>query len=139
LTETEEFILRTYTGLYGQHGFDLPALLPQVYLHYDPYSATELGSRPRLMRQRMDFIMLLPRRVRIVIELDGKQHCTGEDGMSSPGRYAEMVSEDRVLRLASYDVYRFGGHELRNRGAAGLMLTHFFTTLLTRHRILETN
>lgn len=134
--EAEEFILRTYGTLFAQHGFDLPALLPQVYLHYDPYSVTGLGERPTLIRQRMDFLMLLPRRVRVVIELDGRQHYTDEDGKGSPERYAEMVGEDRVLRLAGYEVYRFGGHELSNRAKAGPLLIDYFTTLLARHNVL---
>jgi hypothetical protein len=134
--EAEEFILRTYSTLFAQHGFDLPALLPQVYLHYDPYSVTELGERPTLIRQRMDFLMLLPRRVRVVIEVDGRQHYTDGDGKGSPERYAEMVSEDRVLRLAGYEVYRFGGYELSNRAKAGPLLIDYFTTLLARHNVL---
>ncbi|WP_286246809.1 hypothetical protein [Streptomyces graminofaciens] len=39
-------------------GFDLPALIPQVYLHYDPYTMNELGGANRLARQRMDFLLL---------------------------------------------------------------------------------
>ena len=41
----------------------LPALVPQVYLHYDPYTLRELAGRDgeALKRQRMDFLMLLRR------------------------------------------------------------------------------
>jgi hypothetical protein len=136
--EAERLMLDAYGSLYGSHGFDLPALMPQVYLHYDPYTAAELGGRPRLFRQRMDFLMLLPRRVRVVLELDGKQHYSDERGTASPERYAAMVREDRDLRLAGYEVYRFGGRELVDKPQATATLTTFYTQLLTRHGILPT-
>jgi hypothetical protein len=56
---------------YRARGFDTPALIPQVYLHYDPY--TRRANMP-LTRQRMDFLLLLPHRRRVVIELDGIHH-----------------------------------------------------------------
>jgi restriction system protein len=56
------------------------------------------------------------------------------DGAPSPRRYGEMVSEDRALRLARYEVYRFGGHELARRGTATTaMLNRFFDQLLALH------
>jgi very-short-patch-repair endonuclease len=60
-------------------------------------------------RQRMDFLLLPSERTRIVIEVDGKQHYAETDGRASPHRYAEMVSEDRAIRLRGYEVFRFGG------------------------------
>lgn len=39
-------------------GDDLPALLPQVYLHYDPAIVKLLRHRLPLPRQRMDFLLL---------------------------------------------------------------------------------
>ncbi|MFL6162640.1 MAG: hypothetical protein ACJ74U_10445 [Jatrophihabitantaceae bacterium] len=134
--EPERLMLRAYGSFYGAHGFDLPALLPQVYLHYDPYTAAELGGRPRLFRQRMDFLMLLPRRGRVILELDGKQHYSDEREVASPQRYAATVREDRELRLAGYEVYRFGGHELVGKAQTTAMLTTFYTQLLTRHGVL---
>ena len=47
----------------------------------------------------MDFLLLLPRGVRVVLEVDGKQHYAGGD-TASPRLYSEMVSEDRGLRPA---------------------------------------
>jgi very-short-patch-repair endonuclease len=132
-SEPELLMLRTYGTLYGEHGFDLPALLPQVYLHYDPYSAEQLGGKPRLFRQRMDFLMLLAHRVRVVLELDGKQHYSDDSGSASPVRYAAMAREDRELRLAGYEVYRFGGHEFVEAQDPAKMLRSFYTQLLTRH------
>jgi hypothetical protein len=42
-----------------------------------------------------------------------------------------MVAEDRRLRLAGYEVYRFGGLELGEPGAED-MLSAFFDELSTR-------
>ena len=51
-----------------------------------------------------------------MIEIDGKQHYADGD-TASPKRYAEMVAEDRNLRLLGYEVYRFGGFELMKNNA----------------------
>ncbi|MFD7877748.1 DUF559 domain-containing protein [Streptomyces sp. NPDC059766] len=59
----------------------------------------------------MDFLLLLPHRVRLVLEVDGQQHYSA-NGKANPELYAQMVSEDRQLKLSGYEVYRFGGHEL---------------------------
>lgn len=124
--DAEKFLFDAYCALYRTFGFDLPALVPQVYLHYDPYTKRE-GSP--LVRQRMDFLLLLPNRRRIVIELDGKQHYSDSEG-PRPDLYASMVAEDRKLRLDGYEVYRFGGQEFVNRRKAEVMLRDFFHTLL---------
>lgn len=130
----ERVLFDAYGSRYGQAGAHAaPALIPQVYLHYDPYTVRELAHGPgqTLVRQRMDFLLLLPAGVRIVIEVDGKQHYSVDD-RPSPERYAEMVREDRRLRLDGYEVYRFGAHELLapDGGAAA---DRFFDRLLTRH------
>lgn len=70
----------------------------------------------------MDFLLLLPSRVRVVIECDGQQHYADDTGKASPRRYAEMMATDRDLRLKGYEIYRFGGAELTDtpqRGSAG--------------------
>jgi very-short-patch-repair endonuclease len=82
----------------------------------------------------MDFLMLLPRSQRIVLEVDGKQHYA-EGDKASPRLYSEMVAEDRKLRLRGYEVYRFGGHELMAAGAAE-QLREFFNDLLARHEVV---
>jgi len=41
----------------------------------------------------------------------GRGGGTPGEGRPSPARYAEMVREDRRIRLAGYGLYRFGGHE----------------------------
>lgn len=120
--EAERFLYTEYFKL----GYDVPALIPQVYLHYDPYTRRTGAT---LLRQRMDFLLLLPGHRRIVLELDGKQHYS-EQGRAAPHLYADMVREDRRLQMAGYEVYRFGGQEFVDRVAAGTMLRHFFAQLL---------
>lgn len=122
----EQVVLGTYARLYGTHGYDIPALVPQVYPHYDPYTRARGGV---LVRQRMDFLVLAAGR-RIVIEVDGKTHYTDGAGRPDPKVYAQMVREDRRLRLDGYEVYRFGGAELGDKDEAAVMLTTFFTELL---------
>jgi hypothetical protein len=99
-------------------GERLPAIIPQVYLHYDPYTLRELpGNGSALARQRMDFLFLLPCRQRVVIEIDGQQHYADGD-VASPKRYAEMAAEDRNLRLQGYDVRA----KYKNESATGLFV-----------------
>ena len=78
------------------------------------------------------FLLLLPGNVRVVIEVDGKQHYA-EGTVASPRLYGEMMAEDRRLRLRGDEVYRFGGFELLNRDAATPMLRSFFDDLLARY------
>jgi very-short-patch-repair endonuclease len=125
-----------YTELLQQYGFGLPALIPQVYLHYDPYSQRHRRSAGPLPRQRMDFLMLLRGRRRLVIEIDGQQHYADGD-QASPRLYAEMMREDRALRLDGYEVYRFGGAEFRDPQEAGTEIRAFFGRILTSHGYLR--
>ena len=112
-SEPERRFFRLYfETLRNDLGERLPAIIPQVYLHYDPYTLRELPANgSALARQRMDFLFLLPYRQRVVIELDGQQHYANGD-TASPRLYAEMAAEDRKLRLQGYELYRFGGYEL---------------------------
>ena len=134
----EQVLFSAYGSLYGApDGDQIPALIPQVYLHYDPYTVRELAGRngQALARQRMDFLMLFADRSRAVIEVDGKQHYADGD-YASPARYAEMVAEDRRLRLAGYEVYRFGGAELHpNDLDAEERVRRFFSELFDRHHV----
>jgi very-short-patch-repair endonuclease len=132
----ELLVFDTYARRYRQGQFDIPALIPQVYLHYDPSTqlarrAATQGRRP-LVRQRMDFLILFSSRHRVVLEVDGKQHYANGD-TASPALYSEMVAEDRRLRLAGYEVYRFGGAELMRSGA-DKMVADFFDELAERMR-----
>jgi very-short-patch-repair endonuclease len=84
----------------------------------------------------MDFLLLMPNRQRVVIEVNGVQHYS-QEGQPSPQLYAEMVSEDRQLRLAGYEIYRFGGFELTPDHKGRAVLSSFFSNLLKRHKIEE--
>jgi hypothetical protein len=111
----------------------LPALIPQVYLHYDPAVVRTLRHRTSFPRQRMDFLLLLPNRATVVIEVDGQHHFTRNDRPSLPA-YSEMVSADRDLRLAGYEIYRFGANELVGAGAQAL-IERFFDRLFHLHGV----
>jgi len=131
--QAEQLVFRTYCERYANEPRALPALLPQVYLHYDPLTLRQRGGRPSvLMRERMDFLLLFPGNARVVIEVDGRQHYA-EGTVASPRLYGEMMAEDRRLRLHGYEVYRFGGFELANRDTAIPMLRSFFDDLLARY------
>jgi len=132
--DAERRIFDAYARRYPALGADIPALVPQVYLHYDPYTQTRYqpGTSP-LQRQRMDFLLLLPHRVRVVIECDGQQHYAEDTGRASPRRYAAMMAEDRDLRLKGYEVYRFGGAELTDTTATQQRLGTFFDRLAERY------
>jgi len=112
----------------------LPALIPQVYLHFDPYTWKQLEGEKRLIRQRMDFLLLLPYKKHIVIEIDGKQHYSERD-IASPRLYAEMVAEDRRLKLAGYELFRFGGYEFSNPENGATIVKNFFAKLFEYHSI----
>ncbi|MGW9044015.1 hypothetical protein ACWGQL_15855 [Streptomyces lydicus] len=130
--QAEALLFNTYCERYwGEEGMKRPALLPQVYLHYDPLTRKQrqqLRKGDRLKRERMDFLLMGPGRARVVIEVDGKQHYA-EDATASPRLYAEMVAEDRALRLKGYEVYRFGGYELTDNPDAPATLRQFFDDL----------
>ena len=133
-SKPERALWKAYFNLfYEKLGERLPALIPQVYLHYDPYTIKQLRGERRLKRQRMDFLLLLSERARIVVEVDGKQHYADGD-MADPRLYAAMVAEDRNLQLAGYEVYRFGGYELLRDEAQGI-IEFFFTRLFERHEV----
>lgn len=132
----ESLMFEVYAKLLRQHGFHLPALVPQVYLHYDPYTLARRRKPGPLARQRMDFLMLLRGRRRVVIEIDGIHHyAVGKQ--ASPERYAAMVAEDRKLYLDGYEVVRFGGDEFCAAESARTTVSTFFTRLLTMHGYLD--
>ncbi len=141
-SEPERLFFSAYFTIFkARLGEGLPALVPQVYLHYDPVSLRQLRARGdgrRFDVQRMDFLMLLPLGVRVVLELDGQQHySTGTElgARPSPEEYARTVRADRQLRLAGYEVYRFGGYELRDDVATTALVDGFFTRLFVRHKV----
>ena len=131
----EKILFKTYFKTYlPRLGDRLPALVPQVYLHYDPKTLNELQGKKRIPRQRMDFLLLLERGARVVLEVDGRQHYSDASGKASSIKYAEMARADRGLRLSGYEIYRFGGHELSTANADAA-LVEFFDRLFARHEI----
>jgi very-short-patch-repair endonuclease len=120
----------------------IPALIPQIYLHYDPKTIKELekeGTEQRLKHQRMDFLMLFSNSKRVVIEIDGKQHYANGDTVS-PKLYAEMVKYDRWMRLKGYEVYRFGGYELttslsNTKEQIEKLIEDFFNDLFRKYNV----
>jgi hypothetical protein len=133
-----------YREFPGRMGDALPALLPEVYLHYDPRTLRERGTDPVLLRQRMDFLILLDRNKRVVLEVDGSQHYSEAD-RAAPAKYAAMLAEDRRLRLAGYELYRFGGAEFADTAVSNgkimigprsrEVVVEFFTRLWRYHGI----
>ena len=109
------------------------ALIPQVYLHDDPAVVKTLWHRDGLVRQRMDFLVLLPNAQRIVLEVDWSQHFS-EDDVPSLALYAQMVAADSELRLAGYEVYRFGANEQVGAGAL-VKIERFFDGVWALHRL----
>lgn len=112
---------------------NLPALLPEVWLHWDPRTVKERG-RNALLRFRMDFLLLLPQGVRVVIEVDGKHHYADSAGAADVRRYAQMVRADRELKLAGYEVFRFGAAELQ-APTAKVDVKAFFEAVFKRYGV----
>ncbi|GEN89786.1 hypothetical protein [Oceanobacillus sojae] len=134
-SEPERILFKNYFQLFRYQFKDkLPALIPQVYLHYDPYTMKQRLNSKVLSRQRMDFLLLLPNQHRIVIELDGKQHYSNGD-ISSPRLYAEMVNADRDLKLNGYEVFRFGGYEFIDKEKIKQSIKYFFEKLFFNYGV----
>ncbi len=122
-----------YHEIHGRAVQDLPALLPEVWLHWDPKTVRERGPKA-LLRFRMDFLLLLPHGQRVVLEVDGSHHfSTG--GRPDAARYAESMRGDRDLKLSGYEVFRFGATELQDRECARTLLKHFFADLFRRFQV----
>ncbi len=128
-------------------GKNIPALIPQVYLYYDPKTQSQRELKI-FEHQKMDFMMIIGPSQRVVIEIDGQQHYADDEvapsnkykHYASPSRYAEMMKAHREMSLAGYDVYRFGGRELWIGGGASeediiLSVKAFFNDLFIKYRI----
>lgn len=128
---------------------NLPALIPQVYCHYDPKSAL-MRQGTVYVHQRMDFLMLFSDKERVVIEIDGVQHYSEErelellvnkkaekvkKNLAVPKKYAEMVEDDRKLKLYGYNVFRFGGYEFMKEQRPKKKIIHFFNKLFELYGI----
>lgn len=126
---------RTFFKTYGDSVYGLPALLPEVWLHWDPIAVRNRGAQA-FPSHRMDFLMLLPGGRRIVFEIDGKQHYAQGD-RADPREYAKLAAGTRELQLSGYEVYRFGGSELAAEAGQQLVAS-FFRTLFDVHRVSPT-
>lgn len=140
----ETWMLQAYYNLKKELGIDLPALIPQVYLYYDPQTLRQRGYK-LFEHQKMDFLMIFSHKDRIVIEIDGKQHYA-EGATASPKLYSEMVRAHREMSLLGYDVYRFGGYEFMGADADETVKTkvlehikQFFVRLFYKYGILREN
>ena len=58
-----------------------------------------------------------------------------ESDTPRPDLYAEMVAEDRRLKLTGYEVYRFGRYEFEEIEKAKQTITDFFSELFKFHYI----
>lgn len=122
-----------YQG-FGSAVPQLPALLPEVWLHWDPRTVRERG-RDALLRFRMDFLLLMPQGIRVVVEVDGRHHYADADGLADVQRYARMAMADRDLKLAGYEVFRFGATELQQTTAKA-DVKRFFDALFKRYGVV---
>jgi very-short-patch-repair endonuclease len=129
----QSLLFRTFYQQFRDQMPDWPALIPEVWLHWDPRTVRERGFAA-MARFRMDFLLLLPDGARIVIEVDGKHHYADPDGRASPPTYARMVAADRELRLAGYDVFRFGAAELVDPTSGRELVQAFFGGLFRKYR-----
>ncbi|MGW7433949.1 AbiJ-related protein [Streptomyces sp. NPDC054861] len=124
-----------YHHVLGDRVHDLPVLLPEVWLHWDPRTVRERGPQA-LLRSRMDFLLLLPYGQRIVLEVDGSQHYTRDEGRRpDTAKYAEMVAADRDLKLRKYEVFRFGHDELEEARDAQALMEQSLPALFQRFEI----
>lgn len=131
----QRILFDVYHRTLGSEVYDMPALLPEVWLHWDPRTVRERGPQA-LLRFRMDFLLLLPHGQRIVLEVDGSQHYTRDRGRTpDTAKYAAMVAADRDLRLSGYEVYRFGHDELREETTALTLLEAFLPRLFQHHKV----
>ena len=150
----EQILFKTYMKEMAQNQQErekLFALIPQVYLHYDPYTLKQRqqeNEKKPLARQRMDFLLLFSHKQRVVIEIDGQQHYSSkkqviidingqpqysEENIANPSLYKDMVVEDRRLKLAGYEVYRFGGYEFLKEEDGKEAVLDFFSALLRKY------
>ncbi len=65
-------------------------------VHYDLYVRPWPEERPgSVIRQRMDFLLLLPQCRRILLEVDGRHHYATDNGTADARQFARMLAELR--------------------------------------------
>ncbi|MFC8865384.1 hypothetical protein BCL80_1154 [Streptomyces avidinii] len=131
-SEGQKNLFWLYHHIYKRQLSDVPALLPEIWVHWDPKSIRQRRERA-LQNLRMDFLMLLPGNRRVVLEVDGMQHYTRDEGTKpDSAKYAATMAGDRDLKFRGYEVFRFGRDELRDRDRARPVVADFFSSLLGR-------
>lgn len=131
----ENIFFSSYLEFAEKNNGDVPALLPQVYLYYDPKLSKE-RIKKIFEHQRMDFLLIISENIRIVIEIDGVQHYADANGKASVDKYAEMVEANREMTLAGYEVYRFGGKEFWDEQVAKRRVKSFLKDLFQKYGIV---
>ncbi len=129
----QQLLFELYHEIHAGRVHDLPALLPEVWLHWDPHTVKARGAKA-MLNLRMDFLMLLPLGHRIVLEVDGKQHYAIGD-RADPSVYAATMRASRELALARYNVFRFGAADLTDRRATERLLREFFDDLFRTYHV----
>lgn len=144
----EKLFFHAYCDFILKNGRDLPALIPQVYLYYDPKTRSERYGKPVFEHQRMDFMFVISREHRVVVEIDGIQHYADDKNISGTyykcadvNRYAQMMKAHREMVLDGYDVYRIGGKELYvgsdgNEEPAKQVVFEFLEGLFKKYRVM---
>lgn len=144
----EQIFFRTYCDFIIKYDRNLPALIPQVYLYYDPKTKGARHGKSIFEHQRMDFMFIISREHRVIIEIDGIQHYAEDRTIGGTyykcadvNRYAEMMKAHREMVLDGYDVYRIGGKELYvgddgNEEPAKQVVFDFLEALFKKYRIM---
>lgn len=133
---TQRLIFDTYYRTFAPKVHQLPVLLPEVWLNWDPLSLRERGENA-LAFQRVDFLMFFSPATRVIIEADGRQHYANENGSVNPEAYAKLARMNREVRLAGYEIFRFGNAELHDSKIGRAIVADFFQRLFKRHHLVE--
>jgi very-short-patch-repair endonuclease len=133
-SDAEKSLFRAYCKLYPMKNKHNPALIPQFYLRWDPLT----GKAVRVAGQRYDFLLLLPHRLRVILEVDGIQHYANKrNGIWSvdPSEYVKTIADTRDLQLSGYEVHRFSTKEWDTRDEAITVLKPFLARLFERRGV----
>lgn len=122
-----DFYYRTVVKM--DENSELPALLPQVWLSYDPLTREQRYGKPALDRQRLDFLMYVPGRRKVIIEVDGIYHISKGTGQACLETYSKGLAADRGLMAKGYTIYRFGANEIQEDAMD--VLGQFFHDILS--------
>ncbi len=118
-------VCEAYYKAFANRDWDMPALLPEVWLHWDHKRVEDRGEAA-LINHRMDFLILLPNGVRVIVEVDGRRHYANDKAVD------DTVRGDRDLKLRGYHVWRVTTSELRQQ-PLGPFVEELFTSILRHH------